>query len=312
MSAIDPLERVASLYARLRSSRHPVSRSRIFVDVPGYGEGGPASLRLFERDKDLLRGLGVEISVVKMEEGASNADLGYFIPETTLLPDPGLTDDEAAALALAATTIRMNDERITSALLKMTAGPGGPAPAPSAVAVVSTDPRLPVIHDAVTRRCRVSFTYKGEKRTIEPSRVARANKGRWYLTGFDLLRQAERVFRLDQVEGEIDKASEPGAFEPPSVLPSGTPLPAWMYGPDFEDVTLRVDAEAAEWAVREAGVNVTVERLDDGSVVLTVPVANPEAFRGFAISLLDHAEILSPASLREDLRAWVQAFVGEN
>jgi len=48
----------------------------------------------------------------------------------------------------------------------------------------------------------------------------------------------------------------------------------------------------------------------DGSIVLAVPVANPEAFRSFALSLLDHAEVLGPPEARDDIVAWLEAAAG--
>lgn len=304
---VDPLERLAGLYAYLRDSRRPRTRTEIMDNVAGYGTDSASSRRGFERDKDALRGMGVQISVVRLDPTSPTSDLGYLIPESSLLPDPGLTEDEERALALAVATIRMgDDENAQNALFKMGGG-RGPAEASATVAVVKTDPRVPSIQDAIARRCVLRFSYRGMVRTIEPRGLTRANKGRWYLTGFDRLRQAERRFRLDQVEGGFEVASEPGAFE--AVAPTSALLPAWMYGGEFTDVALLVQAQAAEWAIREAGANVTVERHEDGSATLTIPVANTEAFRGFALSLLDSAVIVAPASHREDLVDWVRSFV---
>ena len=46
---------------------------------------------------------------------------------------------------------------------------------------------------------------------------------------------------------------------------------------------------------------------DDGSVVATLAVRNTEAFRSFVISFLEHAEVLDPPELRDDLVAWLEA-----
>lgn len=304
---VDPLERIANLYALLRDTRRPVTRTEIMDSVPGYGPDSAATRRQFERDKDALRAMGVTISVERLDASSLSSALGYRIPEASLLPDPGLTEDEERALALAAATIRMSDPSIARALHKVGGAAAGAASGTSVV--VKTDPRLPTVQDAIVRRCRLRFTYRGEERTIEPTRLVRANKGRWYVSGFDLVRQAERRFRLDQVDGEFVTASEPGAFDAPEVVSSGSPLPAWMYGTRFVDTVLLVGPDAAEWAIREAGVNVTVERHPDGSATLTVPVANAEAFRGFALSLLDDAVLVSPVEQREALVSWVQAFL---
>jgi predicted DNA-binding transcriptional regulator YafY len=70
---------------------------------------------------------------------------------------------------------------------------------------------------------------------------------------------------------------------------------------------LRIDADQAGWAVDHLGPDAVVERLDDGSVVVTLSVTNRDAFRSFALGFLDHAEVLEPTELRDDIVAWLRA-----
>ena len=51
------------------------------------------------------------------------------------------------------------------------------------------------------------------------------------------------------------------------------------------------------------------ELLDDGSVTLEVEVTNRRAFRTFVLGLLEHAEIVSPPELRDDLVEWLEATI---
>jgi predicted DNA-binding transcriptional regulator YafY len=48
----------------------------------------------------------------------------------------------------------------------------------------------------------------------------------------------------------------------------------------------------------------------DGSVVLELPVTNRDALRSFVLGFLDHAELLEPQELRDDLVAWLQEVAG--
>ena len=41
--------------------------------------------------------------------------------------------------------------------------------------------------------------------------------------------------------------------------------------------------------------------------MLAVPVANPDAFRSLALSLLDHAEVLGPPEARAEIVTWLEA-----
>ena len=70
---------------------------------------------------------------------------------------------------------------------------------------------------------------------------------------------------------------------------------------------LLVDGDQASWAIAHVGPSAVEERRDDGSVVLAVPVTNREAFRSFVLGFLDHAEVLGPPELRDDMTAWLEA-----
>ncbi len=59
--------------------------------------------------------------------------------------------------------------------------------------------------------------------------------------------------------------------------------------------------------MRAAGSFAVEEHRPDGSVVLLVPVANPEAFRSFALTLLGHAEVLGPPEARAEVVDWLEA-----
>ncbi|HEX8770390.1 MAG TPA: WYL domain-containing protein, partial [Acidimicrobiales bacterium] len=68
-----------------------------------------------------------------------------------------------------------------------------------------------------------------------------------------------------------------------------------------------VDADQAGWARGQLGEESVVQSHSDGSVVLAVTVTNREAFRSFVLGFLDHAEVLGPPALRNDIIAWLEA-----
>ena len=54
------------------------------------------------------------------------------------------------------------------------------------------------------------------------------------------------------------------------------------------------------------------QRRPDGSVIVELQVRNPVALRNFVLTMLDRAELLGPADLRDDLVAWLRSMaVGE-
>ena len=86
------IERILNLLAFLLTVDRPVTADEIRHTVAGYGqENDEAWRRMFERDKDLLRSLGIPLEMRPTD--AWEVEHGYVIPrEDYSLPDPALTD----------------------------------------------------------------------------------------------------------------------------------------------------------------------------------------------------------------------------
>ena len=85
---------------------------------------------------------------------------------------------------------------------------------------------------------------------------------------------------------------------------------AWeLGGDDVLTARVRIDAEQARWAVQHVGPDHVVREEDDGAVVVELPVTNRSAFRSFVLGFLDHAEVLEPPELRDELVAWLEQMV---
>src|SRR3970282_320044 len=97
------VERVLNTLIYLLQSPRPVTAEDIRRTVPGYSQDSDEAFhRMFERDKGLLRQLGVPLKLVALD--AWEVDHGYTVdPEEYAMDDPGLTAEERAALSLAAT-----------------------------------------------------------------------------------------------------------------------------------------------------------------------------------------------------------------
>ena len=72
---------------------------------------------------------------------------------------------------------------------------------------------------------------------------------------------------------------------------------------------LRIDATQAAFSRSLVQEEAVWTDLDDGSVTLEVEVTNRRAFRTFVLGLLEHAEIVSPPELRDDLVEWLEATI---
>lgn len=306
------LERLLNLTAALLNASRPLSAAELRSLVPGYPTGDDlvAFRRAFERDKDALKNMGVPLERAEVP-GADPPLDGYVIRrDEYALRDPGLDPDELAALHLATAAVRLEGLRGNEALWKLGGAPGPSAEAGSeetTIAALPAIPQLGPLFGAVASRRTVRFGYRGRSRTVDPYRLSFA-RGRWYLDGYDHDRVGDRQFRLDRMEGEL-VAGEAGAFERPPHVASGPHVP-WQMG-DEEPVSarVRIDADQAGWAVDHLGPDAGVDRHDDGSVVITLTVTNRDAFRSFVLGFLDHAEVLSPPELRDDLVAWLRELV---
>ncbi len=133
--------------------------------------------------------------------------------------------------------------------------------------------------------------------------------GHWYVVGHDRDRDAPRAFRVDRIDGDAE-LGRAGAFTPPEGIDPADYVRAdpMTYGEDQPvDAHVLVDAPRAGWVVDQLGQEAVLERRPDGAVVVALPVVNRAAFRTWVIDLLDHAEVLSPPELRDDMVAWLDA-----
>lgn len=309
---IDKLERLMNLTAALLETTRPLSAEELKERIPGYPERQGSFRRQFERDKDDLREMGIPLLIEEVP-GSDPPVQGYRIDRRSYyLRDPGFKPDELAALHLATSLVP----------LEPGSGPAGsPGPASAAIwklggAVSDADepeithlpsnPALGSLFTAVSERRRATFTYNGTRRTVDPYQLA-FQRGRWYLRAFDHLRHQERSFRVDRIDSdvELDRA---GSYERPEAHVPGRFAQPWEYG-EGDPITARVlvDAPWAPFAAQAAGIAAVREWNDDGAVVLTMQVTNTEAFRSFVLHYLDHAEVLDPPALRDEIVAWLES-----
>ncbi len=301
---VDRLERLTNLVATLLDTRRPLPLEELIDVVPGYPPDKASYRRQFERDKDTLRGIGIPVQTEALD--ALGPEVGYRIPpDQYYLPDLELTPEEQAALHVAVTAVRLEGGAGPEALWKLGGLEGEAA---TAVAALPNVPELPVLFDAYRARAAVTFAYRGEPRRLEPWGIV-FRRGHWYVVGRDQDREEERAFRIDRVDGPV-AVGEPGTVEPPADLNPSALLrdDPWRFGgDDMVTAHVLVDAPQAPGVVHQVGERSVVERRDDGSVVLGLPVTNVAAFRSFVVGLLDGAEVLDPPELRADVVSWLES-----
>jgi proteasome accessory factor B len=299
-------ERLLNLVICLLATRRPLPAEQIRHAVPGYDrDGDEAFQRMFERDKNELREIGIPIDVVR---DPWEDEPGYRIERQSYeLPDITLEPDEAAVLGLAAQVWQRASlaEAASGALLKLrAAGVATDAPVGTGaleLRVDTRDPAFPALWDAVRDRRVVRFDYRGagsenvRSRTVEPWGVV-SRRGRWYVAGFDRGRDAPRAFRLSRITGQVALVGRPGTVE----VPQGVDLREMVGFPeepmDERVAVIRVRQGACE-GLRQLAA--TVRAGAGGWDEAELAFSDPERLAGWMASLGADVEVVGPPDARE-------------
>lgn len=299
------IERILNLLAFLLTVGRPVTADEIRYTVKGYDQpSDEAFRRTFERDKDLLRTLGVPISLTHTD--VWEVELGYVIPaDEYQITDPGLTDEERSALMIAAQAVRFGGQSTEAAAIFKLGGAASNSGAAVAADLGHDLQILGELFEAVTDRRRVLFTYKDRPRTVEPYGLGH-RFGHWYLLSPEV-GQSETVkaFRLDRMSQL--KIDDSGAmFDRPTDFDPATSLPDFGGPMEGDTITARVrfDNDVAEIAVEQASGVSEVDR-DAVSVTVDLAVNAVPHFIGWMLGFDDKAEIKSPDSLIDAFLSFV-------
>jgi len=217
-------ERLINLTIALLATKRFITKSEILKTVEGY-EGSPESKdRMFERDKDDLRSLGIEIEVGTFDP-LFNDEAGYRIKQERYQLDLGdVTPLEISLLSLAAQAWQgaSLDDAAQRAMVKLSSlGIAiDEANLPHSVPFLSDEGLdIPKITRAIAEHQILEFTYRNYDLSLESRRVVpiglSARSGYWYLAGVDQSIEQVRTFRLDRVIGTFTVKKGPKKFKTP-------------------------------------------------------------------------------------------------
>jgi predicted DNA-binding transcriptional regulator YafY len=305
---ISQAERMMNLLALLVQRSQPLTLKQIRQELGNqYSPSDTAARAAFERDKNDLRQMGIPIEMITLGgdaagEGAYKVDRRKFE-----LSDLRLTDSEREALQMAVATIRLGASHGDEALWKLGGERALNTPSTS-VNVQLDDSILPALAAGVVEHRTFNFTYKGEKRRVDPYGLL-ARNGFWYIVGFDHLRGAQRVFRVDRIEGKLE-AGDKGSFQRPDGFDLSKAVPTeqeMLAEGDSQSPTavVLVDKTLASRVRREFGDGSVAKERADGSIEFVIPCANLDAFRLWLFAMVDRAEVLSPPAIRAKVIEWL-------
>jgi proteasome accessory factor B len=337
------------LIAFLLDHRFPVTREQIFGRIGGYlpelGAGieptttqAESARRMFERDKDDLRQLGIEIETLEIKGGASDeAAQGYrlradrfYLPylelaserSQTTRPYPGLerVTISAQELSLLERATRRLAERTElplaaqarSARKKLSfdlpLSPDQIESLPAATTAAAEAHRaLAVLQEAVAARTAVQLWYyaigpdAGRERVIEPWGLF-FSWGHWYAVGRAREHTGLRVLRMDRMREVRALAGDTFAVPASFRLADYLHRAPWDLGDrPAETVRVRFAFPESRW-VQGQGVGKVIEATTaDGGAVLEFGVRERGAFLRWLLTFQGHAAVLSPSGVAEEL-----------
>ena len=319
---MDRYERIIALHRLLRVARYPVT-------VPRLQDELGCSRATVYRDLAFLRD-----ALMAPVIGDGEAGFRYDPDEANRFELPGLwlnSEELHALLAAQQVLARSGGGLLSSALAPLQqrieklldehshARDGAPKRWPvERVRVIPHRTRrmdeasFRIVCSAVLERCQLSFEYRarstGEKtrRTVSPQRITHY-RDNWYLDAWDNEREALRSFSVDRISSarmldavarDIEEATLNEHLSGSYGIFSGAPK-GWA--------TIVFNERAARWVADEQWHSQQQGRhLPDGRYELKLPYSNARELLMDVLHYGADAEIIEPASLREQARALLQ------
>ncbi len=321
----EKLIRQLSLISYLMAERRPVTAPEIRRDVEGYSVmNEDAFARRFYADRSELEALGIVLSIEKPVDGLVEQENYSLPPENFHLPPIGFSDQELAALR---TALQLLDgefayaEPLRLALQQISWGRPSPlnAPEQNTVALGITgsagghdvSQRLAKIETAIFRRKTIVFDYYTMQRDevgarrVDPYQLL-FQGGQFYVVGRSHERGAIRVFRLSRIRGKVGYATKaehdfqrPANFDPRAY---GNRID-WQFGEPVDTAEVWIGHRIAWQIERHFGRYGKMRPVgDQGDRIFSTPYANERQLIAWVLGLGEHARIIGPREVRDELR----------
>jgi len=292
-------ERLLNLVIALLGTKTFMKKSQILREIPGYTGSVDARERMFERDKEELRKIGIPIQVSSLDP-LFDDEQGYRISKSEYGFQLGPLNAEEylvvnAATELMRSKIDSNQSRGLKRRILAAATESEPA-GDSLLRQIRQgfdlpDARVVDVLVSIQKKRRITFEYQGESndsvnsRTVSPRAVGRKGE-EWFLVGFDHERNALRTFNLFQIFGEI-KVDEGAYYSDP------VDVKAELSGfhKQLAQVTIRAETQFAPFFEGEGGL---MRKEDEGFCEFDFKVPSVQRLFRILLSVTSEFTVLSP------------------
>jgi proteasome accessory factor B len=300
-----------NLVVALMATEQGLTKDTILSSVAGYREQSEAGAskdaleKMFERDKEALRGLGVPIDTIG--DPADPDDLRearYRVPtaEYALPDDIEFTPAEVAVLNLAGSVWSSESMSVDarSGLRKIRAL-GIPVDEPIigySPRISLRDPAFPALKRAIETGRVVLFPYlrpgeaSARQRRVRPLALVEY-EARWHVFGYDLGVEAERTFLLSRIVGDVQVTRE--SFDPALRDGAGERALAGL-----EDVAAAHTATLEVHPGTEAALRLQRRALPGGPGI-RVPYVDVHVLADELASYGPEVRVVEPAELRDQV-----------
>jgi len=215
-------ERLINLTLALLATRRYLTKAEIFETVAGYDGKPETQERMFERDKDDLRSMGIEIEVGNLDPFFED-EPGYKIAsDSYALKLSDLDSAEIALLSLAAGLWQqsiISDDAQTALRKFKSLGIPADYSAVGALEVKFEQPQefFDAILAAIESRKSITFDYSSstvKERKVNPYTLTLWN-GFWYLIGLDLSSGEIRTFKASRFVGGVTTSGKSNSYDIP-------------------------------------------------------------------------------------------------
>ena len=296
-------ERLVNLVIALLATKRYLTKSEIFRTIEGYEGSSESMERMFERDKDELRALGIEIEVSALDPLFED-EIGYRIRfEDYVMDHSGFTTNEIAYMSLAAQVWKEEAlSEIAQHAMRKLAGLASPidiSEIPAIAPVLINAPKfLNEIIDCISKRRTIEFVYLDSEMKAQSRQVNVYSyfsyKGNWYFSGLDVRKMEIRTFKCDRIVGDVSVSKGSKMYEIPKEY-----IPSTESQENAYELTaqLLVRKGRGSQLRNRASKIVIAEDFD----AVDVPYSSENELLSLVLWHLDDVQVLAPSVLRDSV-----------